>query len=88
MSRYLTFVKHVRKKITKNGLKLHLKVALFVSLSRDIFKDWSSTRKYHKILFDRINQHDFLYHLEPFKLNFVVARYNPIVTVVSYVSDS
>ena len=37
MSRYLTFVKQIRKKIPKNGLRLHLKVALFESLSRAIF---------------------------------------------------
>ena len=82
MSRYLTFVKHVWKKIPKNGLKLHLKVALFESLSRDIFKECSLTRNYYRIMFERNNNHEIIYHSEPFKLNFVVARYNPMVTVV------
>ena len=39
-------------------------------------------RKYYKILFDRINYHEINFHLEPLELNFVVARYILLVTVV------
>ena len=41
-------------------------------------------RKYYKILFDRINYHEINFHLEPFELNFVVARYDLLVTVVPW----
>ena len=44
-------------------------------------------RKYYKILFDRIDYHDFNFHLEPLELNFVVARYILLVTVVQHIKS-